>query len=321
MYDGEDIKLGSDKDKEIVSAVDSRLEDIFGDAHERSDVIEDEATSSAVSRGIDALLGDDPPVTSHPKVSEPKNKPKKAKLPKKPDPMMESGNANKLLLNELKSVVLSLEWEITDQVMQTLEDEIKKLEETFKDEKITVAFLQLLSSLGKYIRKKKADAHPDSMVLIRSVFDSMETVVMSPEMSESVKKKMLITEVNKYKELKTQIAQKPEVTKKQEQKPSAPEIVPERKEEVEIKKPVIEEPTPPSEIIIPPFSLADQGGEPIPITETADSEKTEEPQYSYGYPGEVNFSDIIQVLYQINETIKSEFRLLREELRLLIEKR
>ncbi len=108
-------------------------------------------------------------------------------------------------ITDLKSVILSLEWEITDQVMQKLGEEIGKLEKNFKKDKITVAFLQLLGSLGKYIRKKRAEAHPDSIRLLHSVYEQLELVMLSKKLSDAEKKKMLIAQVTKYKSLKEEI--------------------------------------------------------------------------------------------------------------------
>ncbi|MFP4030329.1 MAG: hypothetical protein ACLFRG_21410 [Desulfococcaceae bacterium] len=108
-------------------------------------------------------------------------------------------------INDLKSVILSLEWEITDQVMQKLGEEIRKLEGAYRSDKIAVAFLQLLGSLGKYIRKKRAEAHPESIRLLNSVYENLEMVLTSKELGEAEKKKMLVSQVNQYKKLKEEI--------------------------------------------------------------------------------------------------------------------
>jgi hypothetical protein len=111
----------------------------------------------------------------------------------------------KTAIKELKSVILSLEWEITDQVMQKLGEEIAKLEIKYKNDKIVVAFLQLLGSLGKYIRKKRAEAHPDSIRLLHSVYENLEESLLSSELSEVDKKRMLVSQVSEYKRLKDEI--------------------------------------------------------------------------------------------------------------------
>ena len=77
-------------------------------------------------------------------------------------------------IKELKSTIMSLEWEISDSVMEKLEEEIRKLEILSQNDKIILAFLQLLGSLGKYIRQKRARAHVDSITLLHSVYESLE---------------------------------------------------------------------------------------------------------------------------------------------------
>ncbi|MDM8551678.1 hypothetical protein QUF72_16445 [Desulfobacterales bacterium HSG2] len=109
------------------------------------------------------------------------------------------------LVENLKSVILSLEWEINDQIMQKLGEEIDKLKGAYKNDKIVVAFLQLLDSLGKYIQKKKAEAHPESISLLNSVHEQLEVVMSSEDMSEAEKKKMLVAQVNQYKKLKEEL--------------------------------------------------------------------------------------------------------------------
>ncbi len=118
---------------------------------------------------------------------------------------MTSESRNVSPIERLKSVVLSLEWEITDQIMQKLGEEIIRLEDQYSDDKIVVAFLQLLGSLGKYIRKKRAEAHPESITLLQSVYENLEKAIMDSSLSDADKKKMLVIQVNNYKKLKEDI--------------------------------------------------------------------------------------------------------------------
>ena len=108
-------------------------------------------------------------------------------------------------IKELKSTIMSLEWEISDSVMEKLEEEIRKLEILSQNDKIILAFLQLLGSLGKYIRQKRAQAHVDSITLLHSVYESLEKSMLSEDMSDGAKKKMLIAHVTQYKKLKQEI--------------------------------------------------------------------------------------------------------------------
>jgi len=192
-------------EKTLSEQVNSRLDDLFGgdDADSSSsdsssfgsEASEGPAPSTDEDSGADYLFQDgdesDPAgEDDDPMMAEPEEEEKEEEVS---------------IIQDLKSVILSLEWEITDPVMQKLGEEIQKLEEECKDDKIVVAFLQLLGSLGKYIRKKRADAHPDSIRLLHSVFENLD-LVMTGDLSDLDKKKLLVSQVNQYKKLKEDIS-------------------------------------------------------------------------------------------------------------------
>ncbi|MCK5229861.1 MAG: hypothetical protein KAR13_06330, partial [Desulfobulbaceae bacterium] len=107
-------------------------------------------------------------------------------------------------IKDLKIVVLSLDWEITDKIMQNFAEEIDRLEEIWTADKILVAFLKILRALGRYIAKKKARAHPDSVKLLYSVYNALEKVVLTGDMPGSQKKEIVTDELRKYTKLKKQ---------------------------------------------------------------------------------------------------------------------
>jgi hypothetical protein len=109
-------------------------------------------------------------------------------------------------LAELKNLILSIDWEITDEVLDNLLLQLKDLQLTYKHDKIVTTFLQILNSLGNYIRTHRAKAHPKTFKILNSVFVSLDKVVLSKEMTAPAKKKILRAEMNRYKELRTQIA-------------------------------------------------------------------------------------------------------------------
>lgn len=124
-------------------------------------------------------------------------------------------------LTNLKAILLSIEWEITDEILTGLIAEIEQLKGIYQDDKILFSFLQLLGSVGKYINSKKVTAHPESIKLLHSVYNGLEKVVESPKMSEAEKKRLLSDEVEKFKALKEQILKtKKEVARTAETKPS-----------------------------------------------------------------------------------------------------
>ena len=108
-------------------------------------------------------------------------------------------------LDELKSLVMSIEWEITDEVMERFLAQINAVKSRFEADRILVMFLQLLGSLGLYIKTNKGKAHPNAFKLLNSVYVSCEKAASAGSISPSEKKKLLYLELNKYKELKGQI--------------------------------------------------------------------------------------------------------------------
>ncbi len=108
-------------------------------------------------------------------------------------------------INGLRVVVMSIEWEITDDILESYTREIKILMDFYKEDSIILRFLKLLESLGRYIRKKEDDAHPDSLRLLQSFFSELEKIVMSKNMTHTEKKEILSAEISKYKELKANI--------------------------------------------------------------------------------------------------------------------
>jgi hypothetical protein len=109
-------------------------------------------------------------------------------------------------LAELKNLILSIDWEITDEVLDNLLLQLKDLRLTYQHDKVVSAFLQIMNSLGNYIKTNRAKAHPKTFKILNSVFSSLDKVVLSRDMSENAKKKILRIEMNRYQELRTQIA-------------------------------------------------------------------------------------------------------------------
>ncbi len=186
----------------------------------------------------------------------------------------------------LKSIVLSMDWEINDEVLNKFIEQIDGLKETFKEDKILLIFLQILRSLGIYIKNKKGGAHPNAFKIINSAFMRLEKVVLSKNISEASKKKMLFSELSKFKELKGQIALSSSDSSKK--KTSEAKIT-------EKKRPVAK-PIP----TIVNIEENIQGGLNVPELQ--------------GYVGKEIFINAVE---DIKNLIRVEFAALREELKLL----
>jgi len=106
---------------------------------------------------------------------------------------------------DLDAIVLSIEWEITVDIMTKFLAEIEKLKLLLKNDKNLYPFLQLHGSVGRYIKGKKVSAHPDSIKLLHSVHGGIVKILTTPEMTTNQKKAILTGEIRKFKELKRKI--------------------------------------------------------------------------------------------------------------------
>ena len=194
-------------------------------------------------------------------------------------------------LSNLKAIVLSVDWEIDDEVMAKLVDEIGRLEETYKDDKTLLSFFRLLGSVGKYIKTRKAEAHPNSIKLLNSAYNSLEKVLLSEDITPAEKKQILLVQVTEFKKLKEQIGlRKADMAKAKEvETPKEP-------------KPVIEEPE--EDVFVHA-----EGGPPEEPEET--EEELLRSEMSRMTPQEA----LAYVLTELKQVIRAEFKALNENLK------
>lgn len=108
-------------------------------------------------------------------------------------------------VKELKGLVFGIDWEITDENMTAFLKEVKRLQKVHAGDQILSMFLKLHESIGKYIKAKKAKAHPDAIKFVISVFKSFEKVLTTEGMDELQKKRILAGEIKKFKEFKERV--------------------------------------------------------------------------------------------------------------------
>ena len=125
-------------------------------------------------------------------------------------------------LSELKNLILSIDWEITDEVLEKLLQQVEDLNMVYEHDKTTLMLLQILNSLGVYIKKNRAKAHPKTFKTLNSVFSSLDKVVISKNMKTADKKKILNKEMDRYQKLRIQIAKTKAEKKKDKIKPHEP---------------------------------------------------------------------------------------------------
>jgi hypothetical protein len=190
--------VDKNKDDNLDSEIAKRLDDLFGEG--------------------DAFADDHHPVKAHVATAD-EQKPQDPDKPAADNVILDLDElaadetpaehlADDHPLAELKNLVLSIDWEITDEVLVGFLAQIDDLKNTYKKEKIVLMFLQLLGSLGEYIKTNRGNAHPRTFKILNSVFSSLEDVVVSKDIAESEKKKILRAEMDKYKQLRKQVSKK-----------------------------------------------------------------------------------------------------------------
>jgi methyl-accepting chemotaxis protein len=212
----------------IVSEVEDRLTDLFGDGGEDSSDVEVAPDVESVT-DFDDVSSD---IEDAPTLEEDN------------DALEESP------LKDLKSIVLSIDWEISDEIMSRFLDQVNSLTGIYQGDRIILMFLSLLNSVGKYIKAKKENSDADVVKLLNSSYAALEKSVLTKEITEDEKKKLIITEVNKFKKIREKLGGKPadkpkkEVISPEKEKFSQPEPVLEVEEAVSqpVQEEVTEEP-------------------------------------------------------------------------------
>jgi len=201
--------------------------------------------------------------------------------------IIKTANVKESAFTNLQAIVLSIEWEITDQTMDRLIAETDKLMKIYKDNRSVFSLLKLLNSVGKYINAKKANAHPNSINLLHSVNASIQKVGTSAAITKAEINKILSDEVAKFNQLKQQLLTGTGPLPKTEKKPA---------EKTEPK--------------------------PVETAPTAQESNTQQAKRQKDLPtpkqSTLSSQDALLVsIEEIKKLIKEEFKTLREELKLL----
>lgn len=108
-------------------------------------------------------------------------------------------------MEELKAVILSVDWEISSITMKGFDRVLSRLEKRLKSWKMHYTFLRIMHQIGAHIARRKADAHQDSIPLLRWVFQQYEMLVAHPDMGVDKKKQMVQENIQAYKSFKRKI--------------------------------------------------------------------------------------------------------------------
>lgn len=203
-------------------------------------------------------------------------------------------------LGDLKAIALSIDWEIDDEIMTRLNDEVEELKEKYRDDNVIVLFLRLLGSVGKYVKANKAHSHPDAIKLLNTVFINLEKVIMSKGMQETKREKILLGEVKRFKKLKESIAAWKTAATQEEAAEASEKAEPMIREEQEEVGAAVK-----GAFMAP--GTETEGTEPLADKRTSDISEISQmqPHEAFAY-----------ALDEIRQTIKAEFKALRAEIKL-----
>lgn len=134
--------------------------------------------------------------------------------PKDDDTFLTTTQLIKSPLKNLKSIILTLDWEISDEIMDHLNRELAELKDMFPDDHVILSFIRILGALGRHIRKKGGRAHQDSFKLLNSGYYALEEIVLDRRLGGDYKKTLLYREVEKFKKLKSELVAETEGAKK-----------------------------------------------------------------------------------------------------------
>lgn len=110
-------------------------------------------------------------------------------------------------LTRLKSIILSLDWEISDDILEELDEEIVNLQKMWEGDKVAQVYLQGIEKIGNYLSAEGAYAHVNAMKLLLTLFYNFEKIISSPNIQGDEISALLKTDIRKFKVLQYQIGQ------------------------------------------------------------------------------------------------------------------
>ncbi len=109
-------------------------------------------------------------------------------------------------IQDLKAVILAIDWEISEMTLKTFDTVTRRMLIRLKSHKILHAFLMIIHSMGRYIASKKATAHKDSLLLLRSVFENFERIIQTPGMPLQEKQQLIENDIEAFHNFKRELS-------------------------------------------------------------------------------------------------------------------
>lgn len=204
----------------------------------------------------------------------------------------------KNVLIQLKSLVYSIDWEIKEEYLFDLISEAEHLMDGYKDDKHLVILFQMLISLAKYVLKRKVDSHPESINLLKEIYQTIERLSQEEHISDYTKSAEVSALLTRFKGLKEAIKTKASLRAERETRP----VVEESKAEKEAK-------------VKFPYEKTGEVRE-VPESEGSSKAGVEGVVKREALPGMQPHEAFLYALEEIKELIRGEMKAIRAELRL-----
>lgn len=143
--------------------------------------------AKGVEKRLDEIFAEDLPI----------RKPQEAKLKFVRPPSLAS----------LRNIIMSLEWEVTDEHLKGLMHELSRLKRAYIKDNQLQKLLGLLFYLGRYIRVYQSDTHPNIFKMLFRAFNSLAKIA-SGKYSNHQKAKIVNNEIKRYLSLRSYLKQK-----------------------------------------------------------------------------------------------------------------
>lgn len=81
------------------------------------------------------------------------------------------------MLRDLNALLLSMEWEIDDDIMGKYLEEVARLEPLFPKDSVLPHYCRMLTALGAYLKREKVAASPDTLKVMQEIQGSFTALV------------------------------------------------------------------------------------------------------------------------------------------------
>ena len=106
----------------------------------------------------------------------------------------------------VKANILSIDWEITDEAIAGLLKQLELLKATYRNDKVVQILIQMLISLGRYIKVRKGRANVRSMKVLKSVFAGLEKVAGESMTDPAARMEILRDKMKEFHALQAEVA-------------------------------------------------------------------------------------------------------------------